>query len=135
MEGTLKQLFEEYKKDAKEMYLLHKKLFENLEGKIDPTLIKIYKNLCIMNAGIYNKDKHLYVKGYNKVISLMLELIENFNEENSSKVCLDFCDDLPKTHYNEGAYLRICNNFKEEKKLLDERNNNLMRFGYFDSSL
>ena len=75
MEGTLKQLFEEYKKDAKEMYLLHKKLIENFEGKINPTVIRLYKNVCIMNAGIYNRNKGHYLKGYKKVLELMGEII------------------------------------------------------------
>jgi len=125
-------LFKAYRDEAKENYEENKEMVDGVQRdnvNVDDNSLKMLKFNCIMDAGVYNKDKKLYQRGYNKVMKQMFIMVEDVNTDNY--VLIDTNNDYALTK-NENAYITMCNHLKKEKQLLEKRHKNLMEKGYFN---
>lgn len=125
----IKRMNEEYKNEARENYLQNRRVIEALDGKVNKECVTLSKDWCIMSAGIVNKDKQMYEKGYRLTIKQMYKMVEN--DDSNNRVLFDMNDNASVTR-NENAYLTMCNHFKKQKEMVDERHKNLIAYGYFD---
>ena len=139
----LKELLESFKEKAKKCCERNKIRINKINamqciigGKATSNSIKLLKAEYLTNAGIYNKNKEMYLKGCEKQEKVMRENMEgNFDDcELLQDDGVSNFDDLEVVAKNENAYLKMCNYYRDEKKRIDERHGDLMKFCYFDST-
>ena len=124
-----------FKEDAIFFYERNKFLMEEFGGKATSGSIKLLKATCITSAGIYNKNKEMYLKGYKKIEKIMRENMEG-NFDNCELILDDGrnVDDLEVVAKNNYAFVKMCNHFRDQKKGIDIRHGHLMKYGYFDTT-
>jgi len=127
-EEEIQSMFKLYRDDAKQKYLECKSVFDHFKDK-PQVPVKMSRYNCIMDAGIYNKNKKMYQKGYALVIKQMYKTMEDYNPDTYVNI-----DPHGEKLFRgkEDGYLKLCNHYKEEKEILDTRHRHLMMYGYFN---
>ena len=130
----IKEMIKEYKNEARQNYLENQEMLDafavnGVLDRMDINSIKMVKFNCIMDAGVYNRDKKMYQRGYNKVMNHMFKCVENDVTDNLVLFDTNNRNNVTK---NENAYLTLCNHFKLEKERLERRHKDLLNCGYFD---
>jgi hypothetical protein len=129
-------LFNEYKSEAKTQYTNMKFILDTLDGMINPTNISVFKAMTIMSAGLYNKNKKDYERGYRLFEKACFEAcdLDNYNAENTILFNMEEATEKNPTGEtkNEEAYRQMCNWVMTEKLGVDKRHQHLLKFGYFN---
>jgi len=127
----VEELFEEMRTIAKKEYLQSVEIIKN----INPHNVGLIKAGAIMSAGIFNKNKKDYERGYRLFVKACYVATDSETYAGRNTILLNaesITEENPKGQSkNEEAFRQICNWCMENKKIIDERNNDILRFGYF----
>ena len=101
-----------------------------MNGTLSNTSIKLARMVCILHAGIFNKDKKMYDKGRRQIAKHLFVMMDGI-DSHSDRIA--FYDDENDTMIrNENGYLSACNKLMKQKEVMEKTHELIVLIRYFD---